>query len=178
MLLLSVHPISPRLVKIHWRLFSSPPRPPFFRLWLMQSRLASCWLPACLPACCRCCCCAANSLRTDPTEDDERSRGRRLASDVQEADNSSRQLSAGLGSRARLLGSSSAGKGFCCPREPIPFNGLFFVFLRVRCFSYFGVDDLDTNRHCRDRAVRWWWQGPVLSFVLEKQMGQETHFEL
>lgn len=145
MLLLSVHPISPRLVKIHWRLFSSPPRPlapspPFFSSLVDAVPsgfvLVAC-PPACLPACCRCCCCTANSLRTtDPTEDDERSRGRRLASDVQEADNSSRQLSAGLGSRARLLGSSSAGKGFCCPREPIPFNGLFFVFPRVRCFSY------------------------------------------
>lgn len=102
----------------------------------MQSRLASCWLPARLPACLPACLLPLLLLHGEFIEDDGPDRGRRLASDVQEADNSSRQLSAGLGSRARLLGSSSAGKGFCCPREPIPFNGLFFVFLRVRCFSY------------------------------------------
>lgn len=47
--------------------------------------LVACLLPACLLM-----------LHSEPIEDGERDRGRRLASDAQEADNSSRQLSAGL----------------------------------------------------------------------------------
>lgn len=153
MLLLSVHPISRRLVKIHWRLFSSSPRPlapspPFFSSLVDAVPsgfvLVAC-PPACPPACCRCCCCTANPLRTtDPTEDDERSRRRRAQPRTTTRIRRSggrQQLKAvirGAGLEGPSLGFFFRRQGLLLSseREPIPFNGLFFVFLRVRCFRY------------------------------------------